>query len=152
MAPTATKERIRIESRRATHDAFRDFARGVSCLTDDGKNGDTAAIVERLLQKLDEVAQKNAMARPHRMPGWLLTIIGGIFLMMLGGLFTGVMTFSAMQQRQSNDEARIQDMSIQLQRSTQDEAAISAIVSKVDLLVAEFTSIRERLDREFDKR
>ena len=152
MAPKGTPETIGIESRRAARHAIKEFSQGVSGMMEEGKTGDTAAVVESLVQALQDLAEKQAHSQPRRLPSWLLTTIGGLFLMIMGGGTTWLITYGQLQQRVSNAEARLQEISTTIQKNSQDNVGISVVNSKVDTMQIEFNRMSDRIDKLLDRK
>jgi hypothetical protein len=121
-------------------------------MIEEGKTSDTAEVVERLVKALQELADKQAHLQPRKLPSWLLTTIGGLFLMIMGGGTTWLITYGQLQQRVSNAESRLQEMSTVIQKTAQDSAGISLVNSKVDAMQIEFNRMSDRLDKLLDNR
>jgi hypothetical protein len=152
MVPRPSPETIRIESERARDHAFKEFSQGVSGMIEEGRTGDTAAVVESLVKALQELSDKQVHLQPRKLPSWLLTTIGGLFLMIMGGGTTWLITYGQLQQRVSNAEARLAEVSAAIQKNSQDNVGISVVNSKVDTMQIEFNRMSDRIDKLLDRK
>lgn len=121
-------------------------------MIEEGRTGDTAAVVESLVKALQELSDKQVHLQPRKLPSWLLTTIGGLFLMIMGGGTTWLITYGQLQQRVSNAEARLAEVSAAIQKNSQDNVGISVVNSKVDTMQIEFNRMSDRIDKLLDRK
>jgi hypothetical protein len=139
MAPTITRERIIIESRRAVQHAFQEFEQGVTAMMEEGSTEGYAAITASLVRALNKQSESAAALQPRpTKPHWP-TLIGS-WIALAALIIPALLYCGALQNRVATLEGRASAFD-----------RIASLDSKMESLTVTVRSLEDRFNSWMDK-